>query len=41
VGTLLVQFARAAGTRVLAAAGGTRKVELARGLGAEAAVYYR
>ncbi|AEH09172.1 MULTISPECIES: zinc-binding dehydrogenase [Protofrankia] len=41
VGTLLVQLARAAGARVVAAAGGRRKVELARELGAEATVDYR
>ena len=41
VGTLLVQLAQAAGATVAAAAGGARKVELARGLGAEVAVDYR
>ncbi|WP_371785480.1 zinc-binding dehydrogenase [Streptosporangium subroseum] len=41
VGTLLVQLARAAGAKVVAAAGGTRKVELARDLGADVAVDYR
>jgi NADPH:quinone reductase len=41
VGTLLVQLARAAGARVVAAAGGTRKVEVTRGLGADVAVDYR
>jgi NADPH2:quinone reductase len=41
VGTLLVQLARAAGARVVAAAGGARKVEVARGLGADLAVDYR
>ncbi|MFC7640229.1 zinc-binding dehydrogenase [Streptosporangium lutulentum] len=41
VGTLLVQLARAAGARVVAAAGGARKVGLARGLGADVAVDYR
>jgi NADPH:quinone reductase len=41
VGTLLVQLARAAGARVVAAAGGACKVEVARGLGVEAAVDYR
>lgn len=41
VGTLLVQLARAAGARVVAAAGGARKIELARDLGAEVAVDYR
>lgn len=40
-GTLLVQLARAAGARVVAAAGGARKVELARELGADVAVDYR
>jgi NADPH2:quinone reductase len=34
VGTLLVQLARAAGARVVAAAGGARKLEVARDLGA-------
>jgi NADPH:quinone reductase len=41
VGTLLVQLARAAGARVVAAAGGVRKLALARELGAEVAVDYR
>jgi NADPH2:quinone reductase len=41
VGTLLVQLARSAGARVVAVAGGARKVEVARGLGAEVAVDYR
>lgn len=41
VGTLLVQLARTAGARVVAAAGGARKLELARELGAEVAVDYR
>ena len=41
VGTLLVQLARAAGARVVAAAGGARKVGLARDLGAEVAIDYR
>jgi NADPH2:quinone reductase len=41
VGTLLVQLANAAGARVVAAAGGARKVELARDLGAEVVVDYR
>ena len=40
VGSLLVQLARAAGARVIAAAGGERKLALARGLGAEAAADY-
>jgi NADPH:quinone reductase len=41
VGTLLVQLARAAGAEVVAAAGGERKLALARELGARAAVDYR
>ncbi|HLV58809.1 MAG TPA: zinc-binding dehydrogenase, partial [Natronosporangium sp.] len=41
VGTLLVQLARSAGARVVAAAGGARKLAVARGLGAEVAVDYR
>jgi NADPH2:quinone reductase len=41
VGTLLVQLARAAGATVVAAAGGARKLELARDLGAEVVVDYR
>jgi NADPH2:quinone reductase len=41
VGTLLVQLVRAAGGRVVAAAGGARKVALARDLGADVAVDYR
>jgi NADPH:quinone reductase len=40
VGSLLVQLARNAGARVVAAAGGPRKVSLARELGAEIAVDY-
>ncbi|WP_436761070.1 zinc-binding dehydrogenase [Streptosporangium sp. V21-05] len=40
VGSLLVQLARAAGARVVGAARGARKLELARDLGAEAAVDY-
>ncbi|WP_436775886.1 zinc-binding dehydrogenase [Yinghuangia sp. YIM S09857] len=40
VGSLLVQLARAAGARVIGAARGTRKLELVRELGAEAAVDY-
>jgi NADPH2:quinone reductase len=40
VGTLLVQLAKAAGADVLAAAGGERKLELARSLGAEECVDY-
>lgn len=41
VGTLLVQLARAAGATVIAAAGGERKLALARDLGAEETVDYR
>jgi NADPH2:quinone reductase len=41
VGTLLVQLARAAGAVVVAAAGGDRKLDVARGLGADLAVDYR
>lgn len=41
VGTLLVQLARAAGATVIAAAGGARKLKLARELGAAVAVDYR
>jgi NADPH2:quinone reductase len=41
VGTLLVQVARAAGASVVAAAGGERKLALARELGAADAVDYR
>lgn len=40
VGTLLVQLARSAGAEVVAAAGGTRKAGVARGLGAGVAVDY-
>lgn len=40
VGTLLVQLARAAGATVIAAAGGARKVAVARDLGADLAVDY-
>jgi NADPH2:quinone reductase len=40
VGSLLVQLVRAAGARVVAAAGAGRKLELARSLGAEVAVDY-
>ncbi|APU14911.1 MULTISPECIES: zinc-binding dehydrogenase [Actinoalloteichus] len=40
VGTLLVQLASAAGARVVAAAGGPAKVEVASRLGAETAVDY-
>jgi NADPH2:quinone reductase len=40
VGSLLVQLARNAGTRVVAAAGGPRKVSLATELGADEAVDY-
>lgn len=41
VGTLLVQLALAAGARVVAVAGGARKVGLAQDLGADVAVDYR
>ena len=41
VGTLLVQLARAAGAEVVAAAGGERKLAVARELGAAVAVDYR
>ncbi|GAA2755794.1 zinc-binding dehydrogenase [Actinopolymorpha rutila] len=41
VGTLLVQLATAAGARVVAAAGGDRKLALAAKLGAKVAVDYR
>lgn len=41
VGSLLVQLARQAGALVVAAAGGQRKLDLARELGAEVAVDYR
>lgn len=41
LGTLLVQLARSAGARVVGAAGGSRKVDLARELGAEVVVDYR
>ncbi|MFS2294369.1 MAG: zinc-binding dehydrogenase, partial [Actinomadura sp.] len=41
VGTLLVQLAKAAGTAVVAAAGGPRKAELPLRLGADVAVDYR
>ena len=40
VGSLLVQLARSAGARVVAAAGGDRKLDLARRLGAGIAVDY-
>jgi len=40
VGSLLVQLARGAGARVVAAAGGPRKVAVARQLGADVAVDY-
>ncbi len=40
VGSLLVQLAAGAGARVVAAAGGERKVELARDLGADHAIDY-
>jgi NADPH2:quinone reductase len=41
VGTLLVQLARNAGARVIALAGGERKLAVARDLGADVAVDYR
>jgi NADPH2:quinone reductase len=41
VGSLLVQLAAAAGAHVVAAAGGPRKLELARSLGATYAIDYR
>ena len=41
VGTLLVQLARNAGARVVALAGGERKLALARELGADLAIDYR
>ncbi|MFE7190570.1 zinc-binding dehydrogenase [Kitasatospora sp. NPDC057541] len=41
VGSLLVQLARAAGARVIGAAGSTRKLDVVRELGADAAVDYR
>jgi NADPH2:quinone reductase len=41
VGSLLVQLAKSAGATVVAAAGGPRKVEVARDLGADVAVDYR
>ena len=41
VGTLLIQLARAAGARVVAAAGGACKTEVVRGIGLEVAVDYR
>jgi NADPH2:quinone reductase len=41
VGSLLVQLAKRAGGRVVAAAGGERKLEVARALGADIAVDYR
>lgn len=40
VGSLLVQLAKAAGARVVAAAGGERKLKVARELGADATVDY-
>ncbi|MEU0509761.1 zinc-binding dehydrogenase [Amycolatopsis sp. NPDC006125] len=40
VGSLLVQLARAAGARVVGAAGGSRKLELVRELGADVVVDY-
>jgi NADPH:quinone reductase len=41
VGSLLVQLAKRAGARVIAAAGGGRKLEVARALGADIAIDYR
>ena len=41
VGSLLVQLAKRAGATVVAVAGCKRKLELARSLGADVAVYYR
>ncbi len=41
VGTLLVQLLEAAGAHVVAAAGGTRKLDVARDLGADEVVDYR
>lgn len=41
VGSLLVQLAKRAGARVVAAAGGERKLALTRALGADMAVDYR
>ncbi|MFE7558355.1 zinc-binding dehydrogenase [Kitasatospora sp. NPDC057500] len=41
VGSLLVQLARAAGARVIGAAGSARKLDAVRELGADAAVDYR
>lgn len=41
IGSLLVQAAKRAGATVVGAAGGTVKVELVRGLGADVAVDYR
>ncbi len=41
VGSLLVQLAKRAGATVVATAGGERKLELARGLGADVNVDYR
>jgi NADPH:quinone reductase len=41
VGSLLVQLARAEGARVVALAGGPRKLDVARDLGADLAVDYR
>lgn len=40
VGTLLMQLARSAGARVVALAGGERKLAVVRGLGAEEAIDY-
>jgi NADPH2:quinone reductase len=41
VGSLLVQMLKAAGAHVVAAAGGTRKLDVARSLGADEAADYR
>ena len=41
VGSLLVQLAKRAGARVIAAAGGERKLEVARAPGADIAIDYR
>jgi NADPH:quinone reductase len=41
VGSLLVQLAKRAGATVIAAAGGARKLEVARALGADLAIDYR
>jgi NADPH2:quinone reductase len=41
VGTLLVQLAKSAGTRVVAVAGGTHKVKVVRSLGADVVIDYQ